>query len=70
MNTITIDYYTPKEYVKQYPCVDDTGIWVPVEEYVPKGCAANYRLVMTKEMFIEAYNKYIVGENILGEMPD
>lgn len=59
MNTLTIKLPASEEYVKQYPYVDDTGIWVPIEEYVPKGCASNYRLVMTKEMFIEAYNKYI-----------
>lgn len=46
-------------YVKQFPFVDDDGIYVPLEEYVPEGCANNYRCIMTKEMFIEAYNKWI-----------
>ena len=49
-------------YIKQEPRVDDDGIWMPYEEYVPNGCASNYRLVMSKEMFVEAYNKWIKGE--------
>ena len=48
-----------KTYVKQVPYVDDEGIWIPYEEYVPEGCESNYRLAITKEMFIEAYNKWI-----------
>jgi hypothetical protein len=49
-------------YIKQEPRVDDDGIWIPYEEYVPEGCASNYKLVMSKEMFVEAYNKWIKGE--------
>lgn len=49
-------------YVKQEPYVDDKGIWVPHHEYVQEGCKSNYKLVMSKEMFIEAYNKFIKGE--------
>ena len=49
-------------YVKQYPYVDDTGIYAPCEEYVQEGIVANYKLVISKEMFIEAYNKWIKGE--------
>lgn len=49
-------------YVKQKPRVDDDGIWMPYEEYVLEGCASNYKLVMSKEMFVEAYNKWIKGE--------
>ena len=50
------------KYVRQKPYVDDEGIWAPYEEFVPEGCASDYRLVMTKEMFVEAYNKWIKGE--------
>ena len=49
-------------YMKQYPYVDDTGIYAPCEEYVQEGTASNYKLVISKEMFIEAYNKWIKGE--------
>lgn len=48
-----------KKYVKQFPFVDDEGIYVPISEYAPEGCASNYRCVMTKDMFVEAYNKWI-----------
>lgn len=49
----------PDVCVKQFPFVDDDGIYIPLEEYVPEGCASNYKCVMTKEMFVEAYNKWI-----------
>lgn len=46
-----------KEYgteynIEQKPYVDENGIYVPVNGYI-------YRCVMTKEIFVEAYNKYI-----------
>ncbi len=36
--------------------VGDTGIYVPSEIY---GC---HKLLISRELFIEAYNKYIKGE--------
>lgn len=48
-------------YVKQYPYVSDTGIYVPFEEYAQAGCASNYKLLISKELFVEAYNKWIKG---------
>ena len=48
-------------YVKQYPYVNDTGIYVPCEEYVREGFASNYKMLISKEMFVEAYNKWIKG---------
>lgn len=30
--------------------------------YVPEGFLSNYRLLMSKDMFVEAYNKWIKGE--------
>jgi hypothetical protein len=47
-------------YIKQEPYVDDYGIYVPLKEYVPEGTCSVYQCVMTKEMFIEAYNKWII----------
>ena len=58
--TGTLKIYTDV-YIKQEPRVTDDGIYMPYQEYVPEGCASNYRLVMTKEMFVEAYNKWIKG---------
>ena len=49
-------------YIKQDPKIDDDGIWLPCEAYVPEGCSSNYRLLMSKDMFVEAYNKWIKGE--------
>lgn len=46
-------------YVKQESFVDEYGIYVPVNEYVPEGCQSQYRCILTKEMFIEAYEKWI-----------
>lgn len=46
-------------YIKQKPYVDNYGIYMPVNEYVPEGSASMYRCIMTKEMFVEAYNKWI-----------
>lgn len=49
-------------YIRQEPYVDDHGIYVPDKEYVPEGCASTYRCIVTKEMFVEAYNKWIKPE--------
>ena len=48
-----------KVYVKQEPYVDEVGIHKPVNPYVPEGSASVYEAIISKEMFIEAYNKYI-----------
>ncbi len=48
-----------EHYIRQNPYVDDDGIYVPVNEYVPEGCGSAYRCIITKELFIEAYNKWI-----------
>lgn len=53
---VRIDNHT---YIKKYPYVGDDGIYVPCEEYVLEGCASAYKCILTKEMFIEAYNKWI-----------
>ena len=47
------------EWIKQEPYVDDDGIYMPLHPYVQAGDSSCYQLVMTREMFIEAYNKYI-----------
>lgn len=49
-------------YVKQHPYVGDAGIYFPCEEYVPEGFTSSYRCVLTKEIFVEAYNKWIKEE--------
>lgn len=48
-----------KRYIKQEPFVDEHGIYVPVDEYVHEGCQSQYRCILTREMFVQAYNKWI-----------
>ena len=50
------------EYVRQRPYVSKDGIYVPCNEYSPKGSVSVYRCILSKEMFVEAYNKWIKGE--------
>lgn len=50
-------------YIRQEPYVDDHGIYVPEKEYVPEDCVSIYRCIMTKEMFVEAYNKWIKNDS-------
>lgn len=46
-------------YIKQHPYVGEDGIYVPLEPYAPEGQASAYQCLLTKEMFVEAYNKWI-----------
>lgn len=67
MNATAKEYWktahiSPAIEVKQEPRIDDKGIWMPVHEYVPENMVSAYRLLISKEMFIEAYNKWIKGE--------
>ena len=50
------------KYIKTEPYVGDDGIYVPCQPYVPEGCSANYICILSKEQFVEAYNKWIKGE--------
>ena len=49
-------------YTRQEPYIDDYGIYVPEETYVPQGTRGSYKCIITKELFVEAYNKWIEGE--------
>ena len=46
-------------YIKQEPYVGENGIYMPLEWYVPDGMKSTYKCILTKEMFVEAYNKWI-----------
>lgn len=46
-------------YIKQHPYVWEDGIYVPCEDYVEEGCVSAYKCILTKEMFVEAYDKWI-----------
>lgn len=60
-NGFDVRYIKPAVYVKQEPEITDDGIYMPEHEYVLEGTCSKYRMVITKEMFIEAYNKWIKG---------
>ena len=51
-------------FIKQHLYIDENGIYMPVNEYVHEGCEGSYRLVLSKEMFVEAYNKWIKDSHI------
>lgn len=51
-------------YIRQEPYVGDNGIYVPVNEYVPEGTESMYKCVMTRKMFVEAYEKWIKNDSI------
>lgn len=45
--------------VPTFPEVRSDGIYIPLTDSVPEGCIPNYRLLISKDMFIHAYFKYI-----------
>ena len=51
-----------KNWVKQEPYVREDGIYIPIEEYVQEGFTGIYKKLISKELFIEAYNQWIKGE--------
>ena len=46
------------------PYVAEDGIYMPVHEYFYEGVPAEYRLVLSKEIFQEAFKEYIVKEGL------
>jgi hypothetical protein len=48
-------------YIRKYPYVGEDGIYKPCQEYVPEDCDVAYQMIISKEMFVEAYNKWIKG---------
>lgn len=53
------------EWRKAESYIGEDGIYVPVHEYVYDGTATEYNLLMTKEMFQEAFKEYIIKEGLL-----
>lgn len=55
------NFYYDDNYI-YYPThayVNDAGIWEPLSSYVKTGESCDYKLLISKEVFIEAYNKFI-----------
>lgn len=51
-----------QRYIRQEPYINDYGIFVPEKSCVPEGCASVYNCLITKEIFVEAYNKWIKND--------
>lgn len=47
------------------PYVAEDGIYMPIHEYVYEGTAPEYKMLLTKELFQEAFKEYIVKEGLL-----
>lgn len=58
-----INYYP--ELRRAEPYVAEDGIYMPLHDYVYEGVVTEYRLVLTKELFQEAFKEYIVKEGLL-----
>lgn len=58
----SIEFETSREYVLNTPYINDDGIWVPCDSYTPKGTTSSYKMLISKDLFIEAYNKWIRGK--------
>ena len=61
--SILIGQYT-KDLRRAEPYVAEDGIYMPVHEYIYDGVPAEYKLVITKEMFQEAFKEYIIKEGL------
>ena len=58
-----INYYP--ELRRAEPYVAEDGIYMPLHDYVYEGVVTEYRLILTKELFQEAFKEYIVKEGLL-----
>ena len=57
-----INYYP--ELRRAEPYVGEDGIYMPVHDYVYEGTLTEYKLILTKELFQEAFKEYIVKEGL------
>ena len=53
-----------KDLRRAEPYVAEDGIYMPIHEYVYEGTASEYKLILTKKMFQEAFYEYIVKEGL------
>ena len=56
-----------KEWIKNKPYVDEDGIYEPCCEYTQEGIASNYKLIIPKEIFIEAFEKFCKNRDLPSE---
>lgn len=68
MNEKFIELQEPRtfgEWRKAEPYVGEDGIYVPMHDYVYEGTVTEYRRLMSKELFVEAFKEYILKEGLL-----
>ena len=46
-------------WVKQEPYIGEGCIYKPIYAYAPEGIRMSYEMIISKEMFVEAYNRWI-----------
>lgn len=46
-------------YIEQKPYVDDKAIWAPDRHFILEGSPSHYHPIISKEMFCEAYDKWV-----------
>ena len=57
--TMSVKKIVEPKYIKQESRIDDKGIWVPVQQYALEGTTSTYKMIISRELFVEAYNKWI-----------
>ena len=50
-------------YTQHFPYVGEDAIYVPCVPVSENVLLSNYKPLITKDLFVEAYNKWIKGEN-------
>ena len=62
---VTVDKMTETSdnWVKTHPIITDEAILIPKVPYVKEGMSPLYSTLITKELFIEAYKKWILNDN-------
>lgn len=53
------------EWRKTEPYIGEDGIYMPQHEYEYEGVPTMYTMLMSKELFQEAFKEYIVKEGLL-----
>lgn len=62
-NVTSIEHELAQEWVQNKPYIDDEGLNVPLNQYSLKGTMSCYKQLISKELFIEMYHRWIKGEN-------
>ena len=56
---------SPWEIRKAEPYVGEDGIYMPLHEYIYEGTATEYEMLISKELFQEAFKEYIKKEGLI-----